>query len=253
MKIIALGSGTSQGVPIIGCNCEVCQSEDPKDKRFRSSIFIEHKNVNILIDIGPDFRSQFLHNNLQTVDIILVTHEHNDHIIGLDDIRAVNYTQQKSIPLFAEKRVIDQIKIRFPYAFSENPYPGVPKIDMNIIDENKFDFRGIEIIPLRISHGKLPILGFRIENMAYITDANYIAPSEIAKLQNLDTLIINALRHEKHYSHFNLEECLEIISIINPKRAFITHISHNMGLSKNWIPLLPDKVRPLEDNMHINL
>jgi len=251
LKIIALGSGTSQGIPIIGCTCEVCTSADLRDQRLRSSVYIEINGVNILIDIGPDFRQQFLQNNLVSVDLVLITHEHNDHIIGLDDIRAINYTQQKSIPIYAENRVINELKRRFSYAFSDNPYPGVPRIEPVTIDTEPFSIKNIEIIPIRIQHGKLPILGFRIGNFAYITDASFIDEQEIEKLQNLDTLIINALRKEPHYSHFTLAECIQYIEKINPKQAFITHISHNMGVYADWVKDLPPHIRPLEDNMTI--
>lgn len=253
MKVIALGSGTSQGVPIIGCECPVCNSEDPRDHRLRSSVAVEVDGVDILIDIGPDFRQQFLRSRLNTVDLILITHEHNDHIIGLDDIRAINFTQKKSIPLFAEKRVADEIRHRFEYAFSDTPYPGVPRIDIQIIDEDRFETQGISIQPIRLIHGKLPILGFRIRDFAYLTDANIIPEEELHKLENLDVLIINALRKESHYSHFTLDEAVRQINIINPKRAYITHISHTMGKYDEWANQLPAHIRPLEDMMEIKL
>lgn len=193
MKIVALGTGTSQGVPIIGCKCPVCLSSNKKDKRLRSSIYLEIGGVKVLVDIGPDFRHQFLSNNLETIDLILITHEHNDHVIGLDDIRAINYTQQKSIPIFAESNVAVSLKERFPYAFTGKTFPGVPRLELNLIDSKPFMFRDLEIIPIRVMHGKLPILGFRFEDFAYITDANDIEEKELEKLRGLDVLILNAL------------------------------------------------------------
>ena len=252
MKIIALGSGTSQGVPIIGCKCEVCLSTDTRNKRLRSSVYIESEQAKLLIDIGPDFRYQFLSNNLETIDLILITHEHNDHIIGLDDIRAINFTQKKSIPIYAEERVSSEIKKRFAYAFSDKPYPGLPVISLEHLTLDSFQYKDLEITPIRIWHGKLPILGFRINDFVYITDANHIPDEELHKIKNVKVLIINALRREKHYSHFTLNECLEQIKIINPEKAFITHISHNMGLYDEWTTNLPQNVRPLEDMMVIS-
>ncbi|MBT8189072.1 MAG: MBL fold metallo-hydrolase [Bacteroidia bacterium] len=253
MKITALGTGTSQGVPILGCSCKVCLSKNAKDKRLRSSVFIEYKGKGILIDIGPDFRQQFLTNNLHTVDAILLTHEHNDHIIGLDEIRAINFTQKKSIPFYARSSVAAQIKSRFPYAFPENPFPGMPRLDLHIIDESSFQIDDIKIHPIKVMHGNLSILGFRINNFAYITDANHIPESELDKLKDLDVLIINALQIREHYSHFNLEQSLEEIKKINPKKAFLTHISHNLGLAEEIEAQFPVNVRLLHDRMEIIL
>lgn len=253
MKIIALGTGTSQGIPIIGCQCEVCTSADPADRRLRSSVYIESNEAKVLIDIGPDFRSQFLQNKLTTIDLILLTHEHNDHIIGLDDIRAINFTQQKSIPIFSSNRVIDTIKQRFAYVFSKEPYPGLPQIELNIIDDKSFQYKDLKISPINIKHGQLDIWGFRINDFAYITDASTIPEEEYSKLKNVKVLIINALRQAKHYSHFNLEGCLEAIKRINPSKAYITHISHNMGKTAEWKKLLPAGVSPLQDMMTIEI
>lgn len=251
IKITVLGTGTSQGVPVVGCQCKVCLSDDLNDKRTRSSIFIEHPDVKILIDIGPDFRSQFIDNQLSTLDAILITHEHNDHVIGLDDVRAINFVQKKTVPLYAEKRVQESIKSRFAYAFQENKYPGLPRISLNEITEAPFELHGLKIQPIRVMHGRLPILAFRIDDFAYITDANLINDNAINQLKGVKTLIINALRIEKHYSHFTLEEALVEIKKINPEIAYITHVSHNMGLTKEWSQLLPKNVLPLQDKMTI--
>ena len=253
MKVIALGTGTSQGVPIIGCKCRTCLSGDPRDTRLRSALYVETTRTKIAIDIGPDFRQQFLTNNLETVDHILITHEHNDHVIGLDEVRPINFLQQKSIPIYAEERVAGEIRKRFHYAFAKHDYPGLPQIQLKEIDNNPFKIEDIQITPIRILHGRLPIFGFRLNNLAYITDAKTIDQENLNKLQGLDVLIINALRKEEHYSHLNLEGCLEYIEKIGPKRAFITHISHKMGPVEEWSTLLPENVRPLEDNLTINL
>lgn len=251
MKVIALGTGTSLGVPLIGCKCEACLSNDPRDKRLRSSIYIEIKGVKILVDVGPDFRQQFFNNKLESIDHILFTHEHNDHVVGIDELRAINFIQKKSLPLYAESNVLESIKTRFHYALSD--YPGVPKIELNTIDNNDFIINNIRIKPIRVMHGRLPILGFRIDDFAYITDASKIEPSELLKLKGLDTLILNALRIEKHFSHYNLKEAVEMIKEINPKRAFLTHISHNMGPTRTWEPILPPFIKPLDDNMVISI
>lgn len=253
MKIIALGTGTSQGVPVLGCRCRVCLSADPRDKRLRSSVLIKHQENDILIDIGPDFRQQFLNNGLHTVDAILLTHEHNDHIVGLDDIRAINFTQQKSIPFYMEDRVAEQVRYRFPYAFPEDPFPGMPRLDLNIIKPSPFNIGNTRINPVRILHGPLPILGYRIDSFAYITDANLIPEAEYEKLKNLDILIINALQLKEHYSHYNLEKSLEEIQKIKPKKAFLTHISHNLGPTEEIEEQLPENVRLLYDGMEIIL
>jgi len=253
LKIIALGTGTSQGIPIIGCKCKVCTSNDTADHRLRSSIFIESEQTKLLIDIGPDFRSQFLTNQIESVDAVLITHEHNDHIIGLDDIRAINFTQMKSIPIYAAERVCKELTDRFEYVFRANPHPSAPQVKLHQIDSKPFIINDLNITPINIQHGKLPIFGYRINNMAYITDASEIPEEEIEKLQGLDLLIINALRKEKHYSHFNLEEALSAIERLKPKKTYITHVSHLMGLNAEWEATLPDKVSSLKDRMIIRL
>lgn len=253
MKVVALGSGTSQGIPIIGCECEVCISTDEADKRLRSSIYVESQKAKILIDIGPDFRQQFLQNNLKSADLVLITHEHNDHIIGLDDIRAVNFTQNKSIPIYAAPRVNTEIRNRFSYIFSKVPYPGLPRITLNDIDDSSFLFEDISITPLHLLHGAMPIWGYRLNDLVYITDASEIVESEYEKLKDVKVLIINALRKESHHSHFTLSEALNVIKRIKPRQAYLTHISHNMGLTSSWSSELPDNVSPLRDRMIIEI
>lgn len=254
MEVIALGTGTSQGIPLIGCQCETCTSTDPRDKRYRSSIYVSTDRVKIQVDIGPDFRSQYLENNLSTIDHVLFTHEHNDHVIGIDDLRAVNFIQRKSLPLYGEARVLNEIKKRFHYAFQDHPYPGVPDIHLHpITADETIIWEDIELTPIRIMHGELAILAYRFNDMAYITDASYIDEDAINKLQGLEVLIINALRKTPHYSHLNLEQALSYIERIKPRKAYITHVSHAMGPTHIWEQLLPPDVYPLEDKMRIKL
>jgi len=253
MRIIALGTGTSQGIPMIGCKCPVCQSSDPQDNRLRSSLYVETEKTKVLIDIGPDFRTQFLSNGLDTVDMVLITHEHNDHMIGLDDIRSINFTQKKSIPIYAERRVADELRGRFAYAFNTR-IQGLPKVDLIHIDENfAFQDNDINIKPVRIMHGRLPILAYRLNDLSYVTDASYIDEVGMEVLSDSKVLIINALRIDPHPTHFNLDAALEVIEKLNPEKAYLTHISHAMGKTKEWSKLLPDNVFPLIDGMQINI
>jgi len=253
LRVVALGTGTSQGIPIIGCKCEVCTSTDKADKRLRTSIYVESEETKILIDIGPDFRTQFLANKLTTVDHILITHEHNDHVIGLDDIRAINFTQNKSVPIYAMPRVSEELTKRFEYVFNKHPYPGLPQISLHNISEEGFNLGDLTITPIKVLHGRLPILGFKINDLVYITDANQIAKEEIAKMGKPKVLIINSLRKEPHFSHYSLSEALEVIDQVKPERAYLTHISHMMGKTAEWSRTLPAHVRPLNDQMIIEI
>lgn len=251
MKVVALGTGTSQGIPMIGCKCPVCKSIDTRDKRLRSSVYIESSEAKVLIDIGPDFRTQFLQNDLDSIDLVLITHEHNDHVIGLDDIRSINFLQKKSIPLYAEERVAIQLKDRFSYAFGNSNY-GLPKVDLNYVN-GPIVYKDLHITPIRIWHGKLPIYAYRINDFSYITDANKIDADSMELLKGSKILIINALRLDAHPTHYNLKESLEVIKEINPDKAYITHISHSMGLTEDWSLSLPDNVYPLLDGMQIEI
>jgi phosphoribosyl 1,2-cyclic phosphate phosphodiesterase len=243
MKITFLGTGTSQGVPVIACKCEVCMSSDFKDKRLRSSVLIEKNNTVLVIDAGPDFRQQMLTAKVEKLDAVLLTHEHKDHISGLDDVRSYNYLQKKPMDIYAEKRVCENImNFDFAYVFAETKYPGIPQMNMREIENKEFFINDIKILPIRGIHMYLPVLGFRIENFAYITDMNYISEEEKEKLLNLDVLVINALRRKPHISHFNLEEALEIIAEVKPKKAFLTHISHYLGLNEIVNKELPENV-----------
>ena len=253
MKITFLGTGTSQGVPVIGCPCKVCNSLDPLDIRLRSSALITVGSQNILIDAGPDLRQQLLNNKITQVDAILMTHEHKDHTAGLDDVRPLNFMTRKVMQIYGLQRVLNVIRKDYDYAFKKNKYPGSPEFQLNMIKDDPFTIGDILIEPIAIKHLALPILGYKINNMAYITDASFIAPSEIKKLQNLDLLVINALRHKEHYSHFNLTQAIQVIKEINPKRAYLTHISHEMGKYADIAPTLPDNIFMAYDGLVVEI
>mgnify|MGYP006276838595 FL=1 len=253
MKITFLGTGTSQGVPVIGCNCKVCKSEDPKDNRLRASILIETKKRTFIIDTGPDFRTQMLREKKSDIDAVIYTHEHRDHIAGLDDIRPINFLKQKSIDLYAEDRVLNALKQTLPYAFGDNKYPGVPELNLHTISNHAVNIKGINFTPIRVYHYKLPVLGFRIGDFTYITDANYIPEEEKEKIIGTKYLVINALRQKKHISHFTLTEASEIIREFSPRKAFITHISHQMGLTKEVDPRLPENTQLAYDGLQLDI
>ncbi len=251
MRVTFLGTGTSQGVPIIACPCEVCHSSDSKDQRLRSSVLIEIDDKILLIDSGPDFRQQMLRENVQRLDAIMFTHEHKDHIAGLDDVRAYNYVNKKPMEVYAEHRVAAALKNEFSYAFAENPYPGVPQINLNVIEENPFFIEDIKVIPIRGMHMYLPVLGYRIGSFAYLTDFNFINQKNIEKLSGVKTLVVNGLRKEEHISHFTIFQSLELIQKIKPKVAYITHISHQLGLHEEVSKELPKDVYLAYDGLQI--
>ncbi len=253
MEIIFLGTGTSQGVPVIGCKCPVCISNEKKDKRLRTSLFVKTDKINILIDAGPDFRQQMLRENITKLDAILFTHEHKDHISGLDDIRAFNFMTKKPMEIYAEIRVQKALQKEYSYVFSDNPYPGIPKLNFNTIAEDIFYIDDIKITPIRLMHQHLPILGFRIGDLSYITDANYIAKKEKEKLSGSKVFIINALRREKHISHFTLNEAVEIAKEVGAEKTYLTHISHNMGLHKSIKSELPKNIEPAYDGFKLKI
>ncbi|MDD2636097.1 MAG: MBL fold metallo-hydrolase [Bacteroidales bacterium] len=252
MEAIILGSGTSQGVPVIGCKCDVCRSSNPKDNRLRSSLLLKTNDTNILIDAGPDFRQQMLREKVEVLDAIIFTHEHKDHIAGLDDVRAFNFSTNQPMEIFAERRVQTALKNDYSYVFSGSNYPGIPRLNLNTIDEEPFFIKDIKITPIRVMHYKLPILGFRIGDLTYITDANYIAEEEKLKIIGSKTLIINALRKEKHIAHFSLDESLKIITECSPRKAYFTHIAHQMGLHNEINTLLPEFIELAYDGLKIN-
>jgi phosphoribosyl 1,2-cyclic phosphate phosphodiesterase len=251
VKITFLGTGTSQGVPVIACDCMTCLSQDPHDKRLRTSLLLEKDGTILLFDAGPDFRQQMLRENIRKLDGILLTHEHKDHIAGMDDVRAFNYKSQDAIDIFAEDRVQKAVKREFSYVFAEYQYPGIPRMRLNPVTDYNFKFRGIEIIPIRVRHLHLEIYGFRIGNFAYITDANYVPEESKEKLIGVKYLVINALRKEKHISHFSLREALDFIREISPKKAYITHISHQMGLHSKVAEELPNGIYLAYDGLSI--
>lgn len=255
MKITFLGTGTSQGVPIIGCPCEVCQSTDVRDKRLRSSVMISIQDLNIIIDVGPDFRQQMLTNDVKSLHAILLTHEHNDHVIGLDDIRPFNFKQHMDMPLYAIPRVIDDITNKFAYIFQPNPYPGIPRIVCHPIDYNqKFAIcNNIHVQSIRVMHGTLPIVGYRIGTFAYITDASLIGDQEMEELGGLDVLVLNALQYRPHYSHFTFDEAVAIAKKLNAKNTFFTHISHELGFHSDILAKLPQNIQPAFDTMTIEI
>lgn len=250
-KVRILGSGTSQGIPMIACDCYTCLSSDPKDKRLRSSILIELNGKNYVIDAGPDFRTQLLREGVKQLDAILFTHEHKDHVAGLDDVRAFNFFSQKPMDVYCSNRVETALRREFHYIFDEKNYPGIPKIKLHLIDKEAFELDGIYIQPIEVLHYKLPVLGFRIGNFAYITDAKTVDSEEREKLKGVDILIINALHKLPHLSHFNLEEALDFISDIQPKQAYLTHISHLFGRHEDILQELPAHVSVLFDGMQL--
>ena len=254
-KFTFLGTGTSQGVPIIGCHCAACASLDAKDKRLRTSAMVTLPNgKNIVIDAGPDFRQQMLREKVEDVAAILFTHAHNDHIAGLDDVRALNFKHQRPMPLFATPSVQRDLKRRFDYAFSENPYPGAPRLEFTTISKDEiFEVEGCKIQPIEVLHGRdTTVLGFRFGDLTYITDCKSIEYKEYKKLFGTKILILNALHHNEHHSHLNIEQALDIVREIQPERAFFTHISHTMGVQKEVSGTLPKGVELAFDGLNFD-
>lgn len=251
MKITVLGTGTSQGVPMIACSCYVCQSTDFKDNRLRSSILISVANENYVIDAGPDFRQQMLRANVKSLRGVLFTHEHKDHIAGLDDVRAFNYIENRDMDVYCSENVDAALKREYHYVFSSQKYPGVPELNLIRIENNRsFTLKNeVRVEPIKVMHYKMEVYGFRIGDFAYITDAKTIASEELAKLKGVKVLIINALRKEPHISHFNLAEALAFIELVAPEKAFLTHISHVFGTHKEIEKELPTNVRVAFDGL----
>lgn len=252
MKLTFLGTGTSQGVPVIACRCRVCRSGDSRDRRLRTSALLEVEGRNILFDIGPDFRQQMLREDVGRLDAILITHAHRDHVGGLDDIRSFNYVQHSKMDVYLNAEARFAIERDYHYIFEPHQYPGLPEADLHTV-EAPFTAAGVEVVPVKAMHKDLPVLGYRIGAMAYITDANYMAPAEIAKLKGVKVLVINALRREKHFSHYSLPEALAVIEEVAPERAYLTHMSHEMGQHEEVSATLPPHVALAYDGLKVEI
>jgi phosphoribosyl 1,2-cyclic phosphate phosphodiesterase len=251
IKLTFLGTGTSQGVPLIGCECKVCQSTDVKDKRLRTSVLIEHKHNTFVIDTGPDFRQQMLREKIKDLTAVVFTHEHKDHIAGLDDVRAFNFLLKKPIDVYATEHVQNAIKREFAYIFSDEKYPGIPQINLHTINKVDFTIKGTTFTPIDVMHHKMPVKSFRVGNITYITDANFISEEEKEKIKGSEIIIINALRKEEHISHFTFKEAIDLMFELKPKQAYFTHISHQLGLHKDILSELPDWIQPAYDGLVI--
>ena len=251
MKGIFLGTGTSQGIPVIACKCDVCLSTNKKDDRLRTSFFVQSDSNSVVIDTGPDFRQQMLNNSIEKLDAVVFTHEHKDHVAGMDDIRAFNFIQKKDMDVYASENVEKALHREFPYVFEKNKYPGVPLVKLHRIEDAVFGIGDINFLPINVKHYRMPVKGYRIGNLSYITDAKEIEANEFEKIRGSEVLILNALRKTEHISHFNLEEALAIIEEIKPKRAYLTHISHLMGLHDEVMKELPSNVEIAYDGLEI--
>ncbi len=253
MKVSFLGTGTSQGVPVINCSCPVCNSIDYRDKRLRTSLLVQNEGSNVVIDCGPDFRQQALVQRIDRLDAVIFTHEHKDHVGGLDDIRPYSYQQRLDIPVYASSRVIDHLRLEYPYIFTETTYPGIPKIKIFEIDGRPFKAGGIDFVPIQVMHHKLPVWGYRIKDFTYITDANYIEKSEKQKIEGSKILVLNALQIDPHISHFNLDEAIALVTELRPERAYFTHISHRLGLHQKISKQLPEYIHLAYDGLTLDI
>jgi len=252
MKITFLGTGTSQGVPMIGCECEVCRSTDSKDKRLRTSILITNGDKNVVVDTGPDFRQQMLRENVKTLEAVVFTHEHKDHIAGMDDIRAFNYLQQRDMDLYATKNVQEALKRDFFYAFNNSSYPGVPKAVLHDIHHGKkITLIGLDFTPFEVMHFRLPVTGYRIGDFSYITDANLISEESKKIMRGSKVIVLNALRKEKHVSHFTLDEAVELMKELNPEQGYFVHMSHQIGKHEDVNMTLPENIRLAYDGLSL--
>ena len=253
MKITFLGTGTSQGVPVIGCECEVCRSLDYRDKRLRVSVFIEVDGKNLVIDTGPDFRQQMLRERVSKLDAVLLTHSHKDHIAGLDDVRAFNFIQKQGMPIYGTNHTLEQIKREYYYAFEGDKYPGIPVLNLYEITDTEFSIDEIKITPLPVMHMKMPVLGFRVGDFSYITDANFIPEATYEKLKGTKVLVLNALQKDSHVSHFTLDEAVVQAKKIGAEQTYFTHMSHKMGLHQQVSKELPSEIALAHDGLSVTL
>ena len=253
MNITFLGTGTSQGVPILCCECEVCRSQNPKDKRLRSSILIQSNQANVVIDSGPDFRQQLLRKDLKTLDAVVFTHEHKDHIVGLDEVKAFNFFNKMRMPVYATERVQEAIKREFAYIFAEEKYPGIPEIDLYTVRDEPFTIKEIKFTPIDVLHYKLPVKAYRIKDFTYITDANFISKEEKEKIKGSKIIVLNALRREEHISHYTLQEAIDLLTELNPEKAYLTHISHQLGKHEDVSKELPTFIEMAYDGLEIEI
>ncbi len=253
LQITFLGTGTSSGVPMIACDCEVCTSSDPNDSRLRSSILVESPTTSFVIDTTPDFRYQMLRIHNKKLDAVLFTHPHKDHIAGLDDVRAYNYIQKKPMEVYANALTIEALKREYYYVFADKTYPGIPQINIHTIDETSFMIGDISVIPILVWHLKMPVLGFRMGDFTYITDANRIDEQEKKKINGSKVLVLNALRKEKHISHFTLKEAVDLATELEVPEVYFTHISHQLGKHEDINKTLPDHIRLAHDGLIIQL
>ena len=252
LKVTFLGTGTSQGVPVIACDCEVCTSSDPCDNRFRTSIMIEDESTTVVVDSGPDFRQQLLRAKVKKLDGLLFTHEHKDHIAGMDDIRAFNYICRQPVDIYATAQVQTALVREFHYAFDEIKYPGVPEINVHTIENKSFNIGTISFLPILVKHYKMDVFGYRIGDFTYITDANFISDAEIEKIKGSKVLVLNALRREPHVSHFTMDEAVKMIDRIAPEKAYLTHLSHQMGRHEDIAKELPSYIECAFDGLVLN-
>lgn len=253
MIITFLGTGTSQGVPVIACTCEVCTSADRHDKRLRTSIMIQAKDKVIVIDSGPDFRYQMLREHVMHLDAIVFTHEHKDHVAGMDDIRAFNYKQDAAMDIYATSRVQEGLRREFSYIFDEFKYPGIPQVNMHTIGKEPFHIGSVKFIPIEVMHYKLPVLGYRINDFTYITDAKTVTDAEKEKIRGSKVLVINALQRQPHISHFTLDEAIAFAQDIGAEKTYLTHISHRLGKHADVNPLLPQGIELAYDGLKIEI
>ena len=253
MKVTFLGTGTSQGIPVIACDCKVCTSENPKDNRLRTSILIEENNQTIVIDTGPDFRQQMLRENVQKLDAIVFTHQHKDHVAGMDDIRAFNYKFKKDMDIYCTAEVEEALIREFPYVFSAYKYPGVPEIKVHNIKNEPFIINGVELIPIEALHYKLPVFGYRIKDFVYLTDVSFVSEREKEKMKGAEVIVLDALRKIPHISHFTMEQAVELLEELKPKQGYLIHISHLMGKHNEVVKELPNFIKPAHDGLILEL